>query len=143
MTTPQTPAVSAEDQVLDYTQEKRMRIVEEFIPSDGKPITQDLKLLALTLQAMDGMDRAALGKKKIKVEEEGNKTQEQAAGLIAEILAKANSISHGTPMPGRQAPSLPPEVGAPTLIAGETDVGPRQRSYDEFTAGMQITSPAA
>ena len=138
MTTPQPnaspPPAMNEDEVLDYTHQKRVEIVnaltEKGVPKD------DPKVLGALLQTLDGMDRSALGKKRIKVEEKANATQEQASGIIAQLLQKVTSANpyEVQNAPARIAPTLPAAVPPPSLVEGETATVAPQQNYDSFVA---------
>lgn len=131
--------VSEEDRVLDFTQQKREAILEALMPK-GVAQVADPKMLALTLQTLDGMDRSALGKKRIKVEEQGNATQEAAAGIIAQLLQRTTStkpfeVIDVASRQARPAPMLGTDVPPPRLVEGETATVAPQQSFESFTAG--------
>lgn len=126
-----------EDQVLAFTQFKRQQIANQLL-ADGK-LPEDPKMAKLALDVLDGMDRAALGRKRIKVEEKANQNQEQAAALIAEVLNKVGSyrapaLPQGTII---DVPKLGNDVPEPELVPGETsDIGSQSETYETFTARM-------
>lgn len=130
------PEVSPEDEVLAYTQGMRRRIVNK-LTNDGKTIpgTESKDILILN-QTLDSMDKAALGKMRIKVEEKANQTQEQAAGMIAQLLQKVTSQKPFEVIEGvaREIPQLPESVPAPRLVEGETATVAAQQDFDTFTA---------
>lgn len=127
----------SEDSVLAYTQHKRQQIANQLL-ADGK-LPEDPKMAKLALDVLDGMDRAALGRKRIKVEEQANKNQEHAAGLIAEILHKVSSNRHPslTIDVNVEPPRLSDDIPAPELVDGETSpIGSGNETYETFTARM-------
>jgi hypothetical protein len=139
---PPMPAVierDTDDEILAHSHELRKRIVKT-ITKDGTQIpVEDPRQMAALLQTLDGMDRQALGNKRIKVEEKANQTQEQAAGMIAQLLQKVTSQKpfEAIDVPAhevRPAPQLPAEVPPPRLVEGETATVAPQQDYDTFVA---------
>jgi len=137
MTQPTTSASPAEteDQILDYVHEQRKRIVDAVIPI-ASPVTNDPKMLGIALQTLDGMSRDALGKKRIKVEEQTNASQEAATGLIATMLRRMGDIKpfqSATPQPRSAPVTLPSDLPPPVLVEGETATIAAQSDYESFT----------
>lgn len=128
--------ISTEDETLQYTLDMRRRIVKE-MTSTNIPIS-DPKSMGILLQTLDGMDRSALGQKKIKSEENiAGANQAMAATIIAELLQKSSSVgvkpfAVANPQP-RPAPTLPADIPDPVLVEGEIGVSPPQLSYETFT----------
>ncbi len=123
----------SEDEILEYVHGQRKRILNAVM---GEKIPDDPKMIGIALQTLDGMSRDALGKKRIKVEEQGNATAEQATGIISELLRKATGLA---PFEAAQPVSRPPvqlggDVPPPTLVEGETATVAPQGSYESFTS---------
>lgn len=137
---PTVPGPVDDDAILDYTHAKRTDIVNALAPNGVVPIA-DPKQLGALLQTLDGMDRTALGRKRLKVEEGGNALQEQASKVIAELLTRmsgASSSSKWGEDPGGTKglpplPVLPASIPPPVMVAGETTIGSIQGSYENFT----------
>lgn len=125
-----------DDSILAHSHELRKRIVNTLTDDGTKIPVADPRQMAALLQTLDGMDRQALGNKRIKVEEQANKTQEQAAGLIAGLLQKVTSQKpfEAVGVVAREVPTLPADVPPPRLVEGETATVAVQQDYDSFVA---------
>ncbi len=115
------------DQDLDYTRSLRLKIIED-LTQEKLPSDKDDR--AFLLAAIDGIDRAALNRAKLKTEESSVKLQEQTAGIIANVLNKINknSLHQGT----KTNRILDVEYDGLTIVEGETDIGLHSLSFDEF-----------
>lgn len=126
----------SEDQVLAYTQSKRKAIVQELTQKGAVP--DDNSSRNMLLQALDGMDRAALTSKRIKAEEKSGAAMAGAAGMVAQLLTKVTGKSLANldleDAVERAAPALGADVPPPQLVPGETEVNPAQLDYDSFIA---------
>lgn len=135
-----------EDRVLDYTLRQRQAIIVSMTGEEG----EDLKGLSpreldVVLAALDGMDRVALGRKRLKSENIALANQAAAAAMIARILG-APGIGQAGQRPAQQAdalqgaiPMLPPGVPEPVLVPGEADIEAAQMNVDTFMAGFGTT----
>lgn len=136
---PPMPAVivrESDDDILARSHELRKRIVCT-LTKDGTQIpVADPRQMQVLVQALDGMDRQALGNKRIKLEEQVNKTQEEAAGLIGALLQRVTSQKpfEAIDVIAREAPTLPASVPPPRLVEGETATAAPQQDYDSFVA---------
>ena len=140
VSSPQT--TDPDDEVLQFTQSKRMEIVNKLtakgIPTDSNDDMGNL------LKTLDGMDRVALGRKRIKADEGiAGANQAAAAAVIATLLQKANSGGakpfQSDTLVDREIPVLGNDIPAPVLVDGETETAPSQMSYDGFMAKYQQT----
>lgn len=129
------PALNTDEASLDYTQGIRRQLVEVLVKKTDN--LQDPKIIGTIGSLLDGMDRQALGKMKIRVEEQQNMNQEGMAANVAEILKQMGSKGHNfqapEPVP-REVPVLGSEVPDPVLIEGETATIATQQDYDTFHA---------
>lgn len=127
--------VDADEAVLDYTQQMRKQIVG-VLATDLKNLA-DPKIVGTIAQVLDGMDRQALGKMKLRVEEAQVMNQEGMAANIAEILRQMGSGGHNfqaaEPVP-REVPKLGSDVPDPVLVDGEIATLPVQQDFDSFHA---------
>lgn len=73
---------------LNYTRSLRKKIVASLIAEKLPETDEDRKYLASML---DSIDRSALAKSKIKIEDKNANNQERAAVLIASVLSKVNN----------------------------------------------------
>lgn len=126
----------SDDDILASAHDMRKRIVNKLTNNGTAIPVDDRAQLAALIQTLDGMDRQALGNKRIKVEEAANRTQEEAAGLISQLLQKVTSQKpfEATDVVAREVPALPASVPAPTLVDGETATTAPQQDYDSFQA---------
>lgn len=130
------PPAMDEDQVLDYTQQQRRFVIDK-LTGNGAHLPDDTKDVNLILGALDGMDRNALGRKRIRVEEQANKTGSAMTGLVAEMLKRSKDVAffqQGATNPGvtRVAPELGSDVPEPELVEGELSQSPLQMTFEAF-----------
>jgi hypothetical protein len=125
----------ADEAVLDYTQGMRKQIVG--VLAKNLENLADPKIVGTISQVLDGMDRQALGKMKLRVEEQQVMNQEGMAANIAEILRQMGSGGHNfqaaEPVP-REVPKLGSDVPDPVLVEGEVATTPIQQDFDSFHA---------
>ena len=128
-----------DDDILKYTQEQRNRLVTE-MTANGMP--EDNKDRQTLLAALDGMDRQALGNKKVAASLHGSEADRMVATAIVEISKRFGtrnpyesepSDSVEPPMPDRS--QLPPTP----LVPGESDIGIHTEKYTEFTKRMEAS----
>ncbi len=132
-----------EDQVLAYTQNKRKTIVDVLMENNRIPA--DRGEMALLVQALDGLDRAALGSKRIKADEKASEVTAGSAAAIARLLTELgsrnkHSVDDITDAVPREAPVLGNHIPDPVLVPGEIDVAGPQLDYESFTASFQSKS---
>lgn len=131
-----------EDQILAFTQRERKKIVAHIF-KNGVP--DDPAVAKVGIAALDGMDKAALGRKRIKVDERTNDNAEHAAGMISKLLAAASGgrpYEVDTPDASRNAPTLPDDIPRPSLVDGETSVAAPQDNFNDFMARtMPVIKP--
>lgn len=125
-----TTAGDPDDLDLDYTRAMRRKLVEH-MTKGGMPT--ETKEMSVMLQALDGMDRASLSKKKIKSDEGISNTKALAAETIAQLFTdprlKRMGLGDGTVT--TVVPVLR-EMSAPALVAGELDLIGGLENYDSF-----------
>ena len=140
----------SEDKVLDYTLRQRQAIIATVAGKKGESL-KDLspRELDVVLAALDGMDRVALGRKRLKSENIALANQAAAAAVIARILGtpgigqagqRADQQPHQPGEPGTAIPTLPLtlpiSVPEPVFVPGETDMEATQMNVDSFMAGF-------
>jgi len=131
----QEPEVMDDDQALNYTQGVRKKLIEATFVNNKIPDDKGHQIILL--QALDGMDRAALGNKRIKTDAASNDVLAESSSLIAQML---NTI--GSKLTKRdeseivdvdfKPPVLGPSIPEPELVPGETEIGAKQLDYDSF-----------
>lgn len=128
-----------DDQILASTHELRKRVVSTLTKNGTEIPVSDPKQMTALLQTLDGMDRQALGNKRIKVDEAANKTAEQNAYMIASLLQQVTSkkpfeVMDAAARERREPPTLPADVPAPQLVEGETATAAPSQDYESFMA---------
>ncbi|MBB5409283.1 hypothetical protein HDG34_003224 [Paraburkholderia sp. HC6.4b] len=136
-----------EDKVLDYTLRQRQAIIVTMAGNSGESLSKlSPREMDVVLAALDGMDRVALGRKRLKSENIALANQAAAAAVIAKILGTPG-IGQAAPRPGGQSdqhsgelrpaiPMLPCDVPEPVFVPGETDMEAAQMNVDSFMAGL-------
>ena len=122
-----------EDEVLAYTQSKRKEIVEHL--TKDKKIPEDGSSRDMLLRALDGLDKAAFGKKRLQADERNNGNM---AAMMAKLLTHLSSNKNLPPADvidnGAPPPALGSDIPNPVLVPGETEVSAPQMDYDTFMA---------
>lgn len=117
---------------LEFTRSKRKEIVTALTK---KGIPEDPEQVRLLTGVLTDLDRASLGKMKIKSDDNNNSDNINAQGAIAAMLMKMDPsaiIARGRT--DRQIPTLPNFVPKPDIIPGETLIGTQTGSYEGFAA---------
>ena len=130
------PPVNKEDEILEYTQKQRKDLV---IAITAKGMPSDIKERMTLLSALDGMDRAALGIKKIKVEDKAATANANSVATLAIILSKIGPKSLDNPGIRLSIPELSTNIPEPQLISGEMVIGTQAGNYEDFMKTMQGT----
>lgn len=137
-----------DDDILAYSHRLRKKIVCDLTDNGTKVPVGDKAQMTALIQTLDGMDRQALGNKRIKVDEQANRTQEQSAAMIAQLLQKVTSrnpfeVLDVEAREVRPTPQLPSNIPAPRLVEGETATVAVQQDYDTFVAQTSPLQEAA
>jgi hypothetical protein len=129
---------NAEDSDLEYTRMMRKKLVDD-ITTNGSKMPADIKDRSILLQALDGMDRAALTKKKIASDEGINDKQVMAAEIIAQIFNTKNLKENRTAddfIEG-EIRVLDDNLEIPVINPGELDAVTPAIDYNAFVAKME------
>lgn len=123
--------ILSDEQLLDYTQGKRKKLVEH-LTSGGK-IPDDRGDKMVLLSALDGMDKVSLTKIRIKAEDKQSDTASQATNIVARLLTlmvpkKAQHFD-----PDLKLPVLDVNVPDLNVIDGETALGTQNTNYETFS----------
>jgi hypothetical protein len=124
---------AVDDQDIEFVRGERQRIVKA-IAGTAIPV-DDSKKMAVLLSALDGIDRSAIARKRIRSEDKAAAGMSGAAALIAKVLTAANPLDFIKEGLQREAPVLGSEVKTPELVPGETHRGTLNLSYEEVMAG--------
>jgi len=135
MSTTTEHVLESEDQILAFTHSTRKQVVNSLM---SKGVPQDGESLNILLKTVDGMDRAALTRKRIKADEKVADQAAAASGLIAQVLLAVGSrrgqLEPVQTITHREPPMLGPDIPTPILVEGECEVNPIQVQYDAFMA---------
>lgn len=123
-----------EDQILDFTQSVRLKLVEAITAGGKMPEGKEDR--TTLLQTLDGLDRASLGKKKIAVDQNMADTAAKAAGYISEMLKQTSGMK-AKPFVAPLGitgtiPVLELDIPEPVLVPGESDIYQPQLTHAEF-----------
>lgn len=120
-----------EDSDLDYTKEMRKKLVNH-VTGGGNKMPEETKQQMVLLQALDGIDRAALSKLKIK-SDEGATTSQNAALLLAAIFNDPRTKNVGlVENTNREPPVFDINIKPTVLVEGELDLISGSDSYEAF-----------
>jgi hypothetical protein len=121
-----------DDEVLDYTQLQRRQFINHFT-QNGQTMPTDPKDAKVLLTALADMDRSALGKKRIRTDEQIAQMNAQSVDAIAAEVKRTMLGRLTEPDESRTPPTLDDlELPPLDLVDGETDVGVNSESYDAF-----------
>lgn len=137
------PSQMTEDGVIALVEGVRLHgvktIMEGGYPKD-KEERDHLKEL------LNGLDKSALTRKRIKADEGAAGALANGANLVAELLTKMSGRRHTQDISDAvevQPPVLGDEVPPPVLVPGEIDTSPEVLNYDSFMARHSNSSSAA
>lgn len=139
MNTENPPVLVDEDIILAQTHRHRERIVQVMTTAqDGTfRLPEDPAEKKIVVSVLKDMDAAALGRKRIKVEEKANDQLAGSSALIAKLLEQSAHRLAGHKVPAgasREAPVLGSEIPPPRLVEGETAAVGASESYESFVA---------
>jgi hypothetical protein len=142
----QTEEKTIDHQLLEGSVEYRQQFMIKMLGPDGK-LPEDPKDRALILKALDGIDKIATTRLRIKQEDRATASNEKIAQLLAGVY-KGISVTNNpyvkpvekdiTPAMMSTIPTIPEHLRGIHLVEGETAVNPRQMSYKEFTEDTPI-----
>lgn len=125
---------TVDEQELDYTKNLRKKIAEEILKKEVKDL--EPKDLNVVLAALDGIDRQALTKMRIKSDEGVSSSQAEIAQAIVTAymdprMKRAARMRSETPQP---IPELPDDLPVPKIMEGEMDSNVSRDDYASFMA---------
>ena len=109
----------------------------------GKAFPQDKGEQILLMQALDGMDRAALTNKRIKSDEKTQNDVAGAASMIAQMLSQMGGMVQMPKVNDDNVVDVEPkmlteEIPEPVLVPGETEINSPQLDYNSFVTSMGV-----
>ena len=120
-----------EDSDLDYTKEMRKKLVNH-VTGGGNVMPEGPKQQMVLLKALEGIDRAALSKLKIK-SDEGATTSQNAVLLLAAIFNDPRTKNVGfVENTDREPPVFDVNIKPTVLVEGELDLISGSDSYEAF-----------
>ena len=130
---------------LQYTDDNRRGLVNKMVAGGEYPIDPHSQKVLLT--ALSDMDKAALGKARLKQDDKNaDKDRAIASALLATVQGFGNTNpfragESGVPVAGLDASQLPIPAFAPN--PGETDVGIKDEDYQTFAEKWDEAHPEA
>ena len=127
--------VMDDDQILDYTQGKRVEIVKALTKQE---IPTDPETARILLQTLDGMDRGALGRKRLKIEDKAADNAGNGAAIVAAFFKARGQYQQpvvdvdAQMVGGRVPPTLGADIPDPELVEGELSQVAQQMSFEQF-----------
>lgn len=130
MSEQESSAISAVDnESLEYTQSIRKNLVAKFLKDEN--VHNDVDGCSLLLKTLDGIDKVALGRSKIKASASASAAAAANASLMAEILKQVNPHT-GDLKFNASVPTLPTEIKLTDAVPGELEIAPEQLTYERF-----------
>lgn len=130
--------VANDDSVLDYSQRQRKKLIDD-LTRKGMPADKDSQQVLLT--ALAGMDKVAISKKRLKVEEGTKDAAQQGMELAMLVLKQIKGTNPHLAQPNQPNPNAngvkEPVLPAPDLVPGQTNIGHEIETYEEFSTRME------
>lgn len=132
---------NVDDELLEWGVEQRKDFIKKMMKADGS-LPDDPKERALVLKALDGIDKTAVSRKRLKIEDKAATNAAETAKLISQFYERVSSKDpfvidqNMQEVPVRAAPKLPDNSPEVDTVEGEMDTTPSQGSYDEFMGRM-------
>ena len=133
-----TEHITSGDADLQFTNDIRKKLVTSMIVNDEMPKeTRDKMVL---LAALDGIDRAAIGVKRIEAEREIGGKQSQASAILAELFKDGRTLQVGVAIGGRtEIPMLSDDIQPTRILEGELSTLISSDSFDAFSERNQLS----
>ena len=123
------------DDDLEFTRRLKRRIIDNSFDANGSlKDSDDPKSREFVLRVLDSLDKSALGRKRIQVEEGANEIARETNGFLAQIHRNAvpDPFRVGTPVPRDIAPDIQPSASATSvMISTAPEAG--KTNYEDFT----------
>lgn len=136
------------DPDMDYTQELRKKVIQKLIEENMGDVPTDKESAQILAMFLDGVDRQAVAKQRIKIARKDSKSQEQVAKVLEEISRRRNSGEHIEidVTPSTKALSRVDALSgnflpSPTVVSGELDTDHQQETPDEFFRRVERDHP--
>lgn len=136
------------DPDMDYTQNLRKKVIQKIIDDHMGDVPTDKEGAQVLAMFLDGVDRQAVAKQRIKIARKDSKSQEQVAKVLEEISRRRNSGEHieidVTPSPKAMSriDALSGNfLPAPVVSSGELNTDHSQETPDEFFTRVEREHP--
>lgn len=130
-----------EEAILAFTHHKRMGILGDLLKAGTPSDPENIKVITGLLT---DMDRSALTRKRIKVDEKSNAAQEANKNMVVELLKTLSSQTglrtiQGSPEDISVVHTLPDSIPKPDLQHDELSTTISTENFDDFMARMEKT----
>lgn len=124
---------AADNDTLEYTQSIRRKLASDLIKNEK--IHEDPEASATLLKTLDGLDKVALGRSKIKASIKASESNITSATAIIELLKQVNPHTGKITGDSDLAPKeLPSDMRLTDAVPGELEINPDPITYATFTA---------
>lgn len=123
------------DDDLEFTRRLKRNIVNDcFTPEGGLKDINDPKSRDFALRVLDSLDKSALGRKRIQVEEGANEIARETNGFLAQLHTNAvpDPFRVENPVNRNIAPDIKPSTTATAVMLSTTPEAGKT-NYEEFT----------
>lgn len=133
--------ISIDDELLTWGVEQRKDFIRKMMKADGS-LPDDPKERALVLKALDGIDKTAVSRKRLKIEDKAATSNAETAKLIAEFYGRVQVSNpfvidqNMQEVPPRPAPQIPANMPDIEVVDGEMETTPPQDDYAGFMKRM-------
>lgn len=121
------------NEVLEKTQSIRLQIVNEITKSGIPNSKEDLDVLNKTL---DSLDKAVVAKKRLSIEENNSNNEQEAARLLASMLAQYQSPRLERVLESRRV-EIKTNLSDDDILPDETYIGVQEISLDTIINPIQ------
>lgn len=136
------------DPDMDFTQNLRKKVIAKLIEENRGEVPTDKETAQILSMFLDGVDRQAVAKQRIKIARKDSKSQEQVAKVLEEISRRRNSGENIEIDVTPSVHALPRNVALsgeflpnPEVVSGELDVDHQQETPDEFFRRVEKDHP--
>ena len=133
------------DDDLEYTRKLKYQILEHSFSEDGRLLdSEDPKKRDFILRVMDSMDKAAIGRKRIQVDEGANEIARETNGFLARLHTNelSDPLRSSTPVTRNIAPDLGADSSSDMgefQLSVEPEAG--KTNYDDFNREFLDKNP--
>lgn len=124
-----------DDKLLRHTQGVRLTVVDQLMDQGKIPVTQEDR--ELLLKVIDGLDKQAINKKRIKADNKIGDAAQQAAAALAIMSQRLAGVDPFKATNSSSGPERVPDKfakGEIVVVPGELDMGSDTRTYEEFSS---------